>query len=252
MKPLADRLTKIVKDEVTHHQESELFREPLVGFAHAEDPLYNKLDELIGISQMHPKEMLQGAKTVMVYFIPFSKKVVKSIRQDKKIVQEWSHCYTVTNKLLDHITVRILFECHQLGVEAVAEPPTENYDEVELTAVWAHKSSAVIAGLGTFGLNRLLITKAGTAGRLGSVVMNADIPPTERPTTSYCLFYQSETCRVCAQRCPSGALTSQGFDRFRCNGYLDGKNVHELQQGCGMCSSGPCALKGFEKKVSIK
>lgn len=252
MNPLAKRLTKMVIDEVKHHKESELFREPLVGFAHAEDPLYNKLDELIGIPQIHPKIMLQEAKTVMVYLLPFSEKVVKSIRQDKKIVQDWSHCYTVTNKLLDHIKGRIISECHQLGIVAVAEPPTENYDEVELTAVWAHKSSAVIAGLGTFGLNRLLITKAGTAGRLGSVVMDADIPATERPAISYCLFYQSGKCRVCAQRCPSGALTTGGFDRFRCNGYLDGKNVHELQQGCGMCSSGPCALKGFEKKVSIK
>jgi len=250
--PLAERLTKIVKDEVKHHRESELYREPLLGLASAESPLYDELDALIGVPQMHPKEMLQGAKTVMVYFLPFSEKIVNSIRQDKKIVQEWSHCYTVTNKLLEHITQRLLKECRDLGINAVAEPPIGNYDEVELTAVCAHKSSAVIAGLGTFGLNRLLITKAGTAGRLGSVVMNADIPPTERPAISYCLYDQSGTCRVCAQRCPSGALTTQGFDRFRCNGYLDGKNVHELQQGCGMCSSGPCALKGFEKKVSIK
>jgi len=245
MEKLARVIISIVNEEVSHYSEGRMFRTPIVGFANAHDPLYDQLDSIIGHRQIHPTEVLPDAQTVAVYFIPFAEAVTSPLRKDKTIVQPWSDAYTHANILLLSITARLVRELDALGVTARGEPPTNNYDPVNLTAKWAHKASAVIAGIGTFGLNRLIITKSGTAGRLGSVVFNQFIEPTKRPKQQYCLYYQQGKCKVCLQKCPTGALREDGYDRFRCNAYLDGKNVHDLEQGCGMCSSGPCAMKGF-------
>ncbi|UZW15459.1 epoxyqueuosine reductase [Clostridium pasteurianum] len=243
---LSEVVEKIVKDEVKNHKENFRFREPILGFASAEDPLYSQLSQIIGNKQLHPKDIMADAKTVIVYFIPFSLEIIKKIQGQKNIVQEWSDNYTSTNILLGRISDILKNELTNRGISVATEPPTNNYDPIQLNAKWAHKSSAVIAGIGTFGLNRLLITKSGTAGRLNSLIINEEIEPTKRDEkSSYCLYYKTGKCKVCVEKCPSGALSTDGFDRFRCNAYLDGKNIHDLQQGCGMCSSGPCAAKGF-------
>jgi epoxyqueuosine reductase len=242
---LAELVQNVIQDEVRGWKESNLFRDPIVGFADAEDPLYDKLDEIIGVPQLHPKKLLPCAKTVIVYFVPFSLEVIQKIQGQHVIVQEWSDCYTSGNLLLARISETLQLVLQEQGFSVKTEPPTNMYDPVALTAKWAHKSSAVIAGIGTFGLNHLLITKSGTAGRISSLITDAKISSTPRPATPYCLYYKTGKCKVCLEKCPTGALSIDGFDRFRCNAYLDGKNIHDLQQGCGMCSSGPCASKGF-------
>jgi epoxyqueuosine reductase len=243
MEKVASIIENIVKEEVLRYQES--FREPIIGYAAADDPLYDQLSDIIQNKQLHPKELLPAAKTVVVYFIPHSLAVVKKIQEQNCIVKEWSDNYTLGNQVLSKIGELLQRELQKQEIQVVTEPPTNNYDSIELTAKWAHKASAVIAGIGTFGLNHLVITKSGTAGRLGSVVIDRKLLPTPRPDTEYCLYYKTGKCKVCVEKCPSGALTKDEFDRFRCNAYLDGKNIHELEQGCGMCSSGPCASRGF-------
>lgn len=243
---LETMIRNLIFETVMESEYSFRCREPIVGFADAKNPLYEQLSEIIGNPQLLPTDLLPAAKTVLVFFLPFSEKIIDAIIKDKIIVQEWSDTYTDTNLLLKRISDNIIKKLDKMGIQAVSEPPTNNYDPSSLTAKWAHKSSAFIAGIGTFGLNRLLITKSGTAGRLNSIVMDAKINPTKRPDIEYCLFKKSGKCRVCVDKCPSGALSEQGFDRFRCNAYLDGKNIHSSQQGCPMCSSGPCAKRGFE------
>lgn len=243
MEKIAGIIENIVKEEVFTYKEN--FREPIIGYAAADDPLYDQLSDILQVKQLHPKEILPTAKTVVVYFIPHSLAVIKTIQEDNCIVKAWSENYTLGNQVLNKIGERLQSDLQKHGIQVATEPPTDNYDPIELTTKWAHKASAVIAGIGTFGLNHLVITKSGTAGRMGSVVIDAKLLPTTRPDTEYCLYYKTGKCKVCVKKCPSGALTKDGFDRFRCNAYLDGKNIHELEQGCGMCSSGPCASRGF-------
>ena len=151
-----------------------------------------------------------------------------------------------TNELLDHIMRQVQNLLELKGYHSVTEPPTENFDHVSKTARWGHKSNAVIAGIGTFGLNHLLITKRGCLGRMNSLVTDAYITPTRRTDHQYCLFHQNGKCKVCIMNCPSGAISPDGtIDKKRCDAYLEGKNIHDWQQGCPQCSLGPCALKGF-------
>lgn len=245
---LEQQIRDIVEKETRDNGAGLLYRTPIVGYADAHDPRYRELDNLIGNPQTLPEEILPGAETVVVFFLPFSKEALEELKKGRRISQKWSDYYTGTNQLLKHITGTLAGFLEEQGYPSAQIPPTDDFDLPTLTAKWSHKSSAVIAGIGSFGLNRLLVTEQGTAGRLGSFVTAAKLEPTSGEDVTYCLYYGKGACRACMDRCPSGAISKDGFDRFRCNAYLDGKNIHDLQQGCGLCSSGPCAMKGFRER----
>ena len=244
MDEIKNTIQTIIMKEIQPYQ--SYVRRPVIGYASVDDPLYQEINNRIGNVQLHPKELLFNAKTVVVFFLPHSEQVIKALRSGKNIVQAWSDNDLILNTLLDHIANTLKQELYdKYHIHSAVEPPTNNYDDIQLTAKWPHKTSAVIAGIGTFGLNRLLITQEGCAGRLNSLIIDKKLEPTKRPLTSYCLYYQSGKCSYCAMHCPSGAITKIGWNRFRCNAYLDGKNIRDKEQGCGICSSGPCAMKGF-------
>lgn len=243
---LKQEIIGLIQETVKESPQHELYRDAIVGFSAAKDPLYLTLRDAMGNPMFTPGDLLPSAETVITYFIPYSLEVIKTVQQGGSIVQIWSDAYTLTNVLLSDIREELEVFLGDKGIRCAGEPPTMNYDPVNLTARWSHKSSAVIAGIATFGLNRLLITKSGTAGRVSSLVIDRELEPDQRPHTEYCLYKKNGSCGICMKRCPSGAIKPEGFDRFRCNAYLDGKNISEFEQGCSRCSSGPCGTKGFE------
>lgn len=242
---IKEEITGIVKNTVENSGHPDWYREPLIGYVAADNPTFSELESIIGNKMVLPAEILPEAKTVIVYFLPYSETLGKIIRGEDLIYQEWSDYYTLTNELLAKISDEMIRFLEESGYKTTGIPPTNNYDEDTLTTQWPHKSIAVMAGLGSFGLNRLLVTKYGTAGRLNSLITSAEIEPSEYTGHQYCLYYQSGKCKMCLEKCPSGAITEHGIDKFRCNAYLTGKNVHDSQQGCPMCSSGPCTFRGF-------
>ncbi len=62
-----------------------LFDEPLIGFADAEDALFEsyRQPEIIGTNFMSPKEWLPAAGTVVSFFLPFTEAVRRSNRADR-------------------------------------------------------------------------------------------------------------------------------------------------------------------------
>jgi len=222
-----------------------LYCEPLIGFVAANNSVFNDLSNILGHKHLLPTDILSNAETIIVYFLPFSEKIAKLIQGEKTILQEWSDVYSITNILLIKISDNLKEMFNEQGIQVSGIPPTNNYNPVTLTSEWSHKSIAVMSGIGSFGLNRLLITKHGTCGRLNSIIIDKYIESSKNSNHNYCLYYQTGKCKVCLERCPSGAISEHGINKFRCNAYLDGKNIHDSQQGCPMCSSGPCAFKGF-------
>ncbi|SFG70670.1 hypothetical protein SAMN05660649_02439 [Desulfotomaculum arcticum] len=162
------------------------YREPLVGFASASDHLFTQIKQVVGPQHMHPKEFLSGAKTVVAFFLPFSDIIINANRKASGVAREWAEAYIETNKLITKICGQVINLLEKEGYSALAEKPTHNFNEEDLTAGWSHKSVAFVAGLGTFGANRMLITKAGCAGRFGSIVTSAVIPPSSKPQEEYC------------------------------------------------------------------
>jgi acyl-CoA dehydrogenase len=67
------------------------------------------------------------------------------------------------------------------------------------------------------GINAQLITPSGCAGRLGSLVTDADLGNSPLvQATELCLHKRGAKCLACVKRCPVKAVTETGIQRRRC------------------------------------
>jgi epoxyqueuosine reductase QueG len=148
--------------------------------------------------------------------------------------------------LIAKISETLKAELAKEGISAVVPEATFDCKNKGFDASWSHKSAAYAVGLGTFGVHQMLITKAGCAGRFGSLIISAEIPSTPRPAEEFCRYKKGEKCLICVDRCPAGALTAKGLDKEKCFRLLreNAKAFPEFNQlACGKCATVPCALK---------
>ncbi len=94
---------------------------------------------------------------------------------------------TITTTLSDFIQTSPLNRVHDLadllkqgGYEAVFPTVDPRFKIINRRSNWSERHTAFIAGLGTISLNCSLITKAGAAGRLGSVITNLELQATDK------------------------------------------------------------------------
>jgi len=219
------------------------YRAPLVAFARADDARFDELPSFIP-EHMHPRDLLPDARSVCVFFLPFDESIVAANADGDLASEVWARAYYETNELLAKICQTLTDALGEREIRAAWEPPTHNFDPIRLESTWSHKSVAAIAGLGQFGHHHMLITQAGCAGRLGSIVLDVDTPPTPSGDGSYCSFDRG--CRACIRRCPTGALTELGLDRARCYERClenDARFPQWVATVCGKCITAPCALQ---------
>jgi len=128
------------------------------------------------------------------------------------------------SKLLDAAWVKRLALEH--GFDKVGIAPAEDFDFpawVRSAIVLGHatldeaydidlKKAAVLAGLGTLGLNNVVVNKEyGPRIRFGAVLTDLELEP-DRPLDDY----YCSSCTICWGACPTWALGPNGFDRSRC------------------------------------
>ncbi len=253
MRALEQWIRDYIHLQVEQAKAQTRYRPPLVGFAAAADPRFAQLRLVAEPSHYLPTDLLSSARSVVAFFVPFALEVVDANRvEPRQVAQEWALAYVETNALINHISQGLVSALAGRGIPAVTEPSTHNWDPVTLVSRWSHKSVAVIAGLGGFGLHRMLITPAGCAGRCGSVVLETALEPTSPPAgplPNHCKYYVDQSCTVCVERCPVGALKESGLDKQLCYRWLlhVAKSFEELglTDVCGKCAAGPCALSPF-------
>jgi epoxyqueuosine reductase len=240
-------ITTLIRQQVARAEGLTEYREPLVGFAAADDPRFPDLRRVAAPDHMLPEELLPGARTVVSFFLPFAPWVVQAnARHRSRFAREWAVAYVETNALIDRITSHLVARLGELGVRAAAEPATHNFDPVTLTSRWSHKSVAVISGLGSLGLHQMIITDAGCAGRLGSLVLDAAVAAGPAPAKERCLYRVDGSCLVCVVRCPAGALADgRPLDKHRCREHMRAAARQHGDLGpadvCGKCAIGPCS-----------
>lgn len=238
-----DVLSKAISD----YGRQGLYRAPLTGFARADDPLFGELKRAVGPGHLLPSDILAGAKSVAAFFIPFSKDLVEVNKKHPYVAREWAEAYIETNRLISLCCERLAEALAAEGVKTSWQQPTHNFDPKKLISFWSHKHVAYICGLGAFGLHHMLITAAGCAGRVGSIVLDCPVEPTPRPETQYCLFYSAGKCLACVRNCPTGALTQDGLDKHKCYEHLLEVDAYYSDLGvcdvCGKCATGPCASR---------
>jgi epoxyqueuosine reductase QueG len=220
---------------------------PLVGFADAADPLFERSRQAVSPTHALPRNLLPGALTVIVWFVPFERLVALSNIPGPAASREWATAYVETNVLLAAIGARLVAFLHAHGHEAVSPAPTHRFDRTRLVSDWSHRHAAVAAGLGSFGHHNMLITAAGCCGRFGSLVTTLEVEPDTPRGAEACLHRSGAPCLRCVRRCVNDALREDGFDRFRC--YAMCLANGELHRGlgtadvCGKCTVGvPCSF----------
>ena len=226
-----------------------IFNEPIFAFGCPDDEIYLKYKrrDVIGDGFLLPAQWLEGAKTVVSFFLPYSQKIRRANAVDFEWpADEWLHARYEGQLLLKEFAAHL----QDVFVQAGAKSVVPSYDarfktgdardksggaSERFTSNWSERHAAFAAGLGTFGLSKGLITDKGTCGRFGSILTELDLPKTTR---RYADVYEfCNKCGRCVSNCPAGAISFEnGKNDLLCSDFLDRTYAKsEPRYGCGKC-----------------
>lgn len=178
---------------------------PIVGFAPASRWSEPDFAPLVP-TPFRPAAVVPGTRTVIVICLPIFLPVVQTAPSI------WYHdLYRTTNDLLDQHAYRIAAELNAQGHAAVPVP-RDGYGSIRVllerpVAFFSHRHAAYLAGLGTFGVNNLLLTREfGPRVRFASVLTSAELLPDPVMEGDLCT-----RCMRCVDECPMGALDTGGY-----------------------------------------
>ena len=224
---------------------ARIFRAALLGAADVNSPAIRNLKETAFWDHRMPEELMDRPTVVIAYFLAFAHEVGdgNAARGGNLPSDQWAYSYDYTFRIADAIREFLISEIEKLGYRAVS-PEGVDMNEEELKSPWSHRHLAYAAGLGTFGINNMLITELGCCGRYDTFLSDIPIETGSPIETEYCLYKKDKSCRVCVDNCFAGALTTEGFDRFRCSETLKTNLPIVGQEVCGKCVTGiPCAYR---------
>jgi epoxyqueuosine reductase len=244
---------------------------PLVGFADVNDNLFSEFKDIIGDFHLTPVEVLARSfpehtaswdgSSVISWIIPVSRSVRESNRKETRCSSKtWMEAKLYGEELNIQLQEHLVSFIHERGFFAI--PPILSpffevlqLDKVSSSSNWSERHVAYAAGLGTFGLSGGLITTQGIAMRCASVVTSLKLNPTKRSYSDFqehCLFYNSDTCGRCRERCPSGAISQEGHNKelcmVHCAQVMQECDYNAGVPSCGLCQTAVPCEAGIPKK----
>ena len=271
-------IVKFVRESAANRRKvgrGKYWDKPLVGFASSEDPLFKAYKKIIGKFHHTPQEIFSltfGNKKrphplfVISWILPHVEEIRESNRKETKFPSRlWAHARDFGEQFNVKLREHIVSLLKKKGYQAVAPMISPHWrrlrsPRVGLASSWSERHTAYACGLGTFGLSDGFITAKGKAIRVGSVVTNLPLKPSAKQYAHHranCLYSFNRTCKVCAARCPAGAITAKGHDKDKCMEYsyntigpLKRSEYGVKITGCGLCQTKvPCE---FEIPKSIQ
>ena len=235
-----------------------IYEAPLMGCAAADDPLFQYMKEspaVYGPQLRLPEEWLSGAVSVVSFFLPFSKAIRDSNRDDLSRPSDlWLHGRMEGQAFLDRATMhlaellreaggRVVIPALDPAFSVIRDPARMDRGEPPFVSNWSERHVAFTAGLGTFSLSKHLITEKGVSGRFGSLITDLPLTVTPRPYTDpyeYCTF-----CGACRKRCDVGAIGPLEKDNRICSAFQHQvRDRFAPRHGCGKCQlSVPCETR---------
>lgn len=230
---------------------------PLVGFAPVEmwekppEDLPNTFKEWIP-KEFWPQSIYPEAKTVVVIGLPVQLPIVETAPSIY-----YHNLYNTVNALLDEKAYEISNFLTEKGYPSIYLP-RDGYGDIDVLleqplAFFSHKHAAYLAGLGSIGLNNVILTpEYGPRVRFTSIFTTAPIEAEVPKINDLCT-----RCMRCAVECPVNAIYPQNhikndlknglsdpksdleyfppsMDKLKC--ALRSKNLREeLRAPCGIC-----------------
>jgi len=212
-----------------------IFSTPLFGVARGDDPIVQKYKEVVSLKHLTPtelwlasglpdKENLASSIRIISIICPYVKKIRdESIKAKEMPAEIYSIGRNYANEFKIDIVKQTVKFFQEQGFQATGGMISEAFNILKnFRSTWSERHIAFAAGLGTFSLHEALISEVGCNIRLCSVITDAPLDITPRKSDdpyANCLFYAKGTCRKCAERCPAGAITEKGHDKFKCYNY---------------------------------
>jgi epoxyqueuosine reductase QueG len=250
---MRDEIFKIINSAPAAYEKSSphcMWREPVIKIISAENEKLNILKNAVDRDHLMPADVLPGAKSIISFFIPFHERIVVSNIGGAAASEEWAKAYIKTNDLIKNINTDIEKLMIKHGYRAGKIPATHNFDEKKLISKWSHRHIAYIAGIGTFGINNMLITGKGCCGRLGSILISYEFESYEEipEPKEKCLYKINGSCGICRKKCGADAYGEETFDRGKCyKKCLENAERYRpigYADVCGKCLVGlPCSMK---------
>lgn len=235
----------------------QMYDAPLMGVARADDALFDSYcaPEAIGPHYRLPQDWLPQAQSVVSFFFPFAQRVREANRQDLSTPSiEWLHARIEGQQFLNALLAHLVQLVQAAGVACVAPSLHEDFrvgvPGNRFTSNWSERHAAYACGLGTFGLSKSLITKKGTAGRFGSILLAAALPPDARDYTG--LYDYCTRCGACVRNCPAQAITLEaGKSHAICAPFVSQTgNLFPSYYGCGKCQVAvPCETQRPPQRI---
>ena len=156
--------------------------------------------------EFYPQSIFPEARSVIVIGLPVHLPVLETSPSNY-----YHELYKTVNTLLDQYTYRLASFLNDEGHPSVFVP-RDGYESIEVlqknpVAFFSHRHAALLAGLGTFGVNNTLLTpEYGPRVRFGSVLTAAVLPADPLFPEDLCT-----RCMRCVRACPAGALDERNY-----------------------------------------
>jgi len=241
-----------------------MFAKPLVRIAAADDQMFLllKKEDVLHPEYLLPDEWLPGAKSVISFAVSITQDVKATNALDMSWPSdEWMHARIEGQDTVIALCDMIADLLQNEGYSAVIPQKDNRWKEiVPFRTSWSERHAGFIAGLGTFGISKGLITDHGAAVRLGSIITDCPLTPTSRPYSE--IYEYCVSCGMCQTNCPVNAIdTSRGNhlakDHPTCMGFMRTVRAKppecksgRIHFGCGKCQvATPCESSAPGKKA---
>jgi epoxyqueuosine reductase len=184
--------------------------------------------------EFRPRGIWPEAMSVIVIGLPVELPVLETTPSIY-----YHELYNTVNRLLDDSAYRIATMLNGMGHPSIFVP-RDGYGHLEVlrdrpTAFFSHRHAAYMAGLGTFGVNNMLLNpRYGPRARYTSIFTAAEIYPDPVMDQELCV-----RCMRCVRSCPAQALREGDYpaaltDKGRCTSYNLGLASRYISP-CGVC-----------------
>jgi epoxyqueuosine reductase len=261
-------------------QNKPFFGEPVLSFSDGDSPIFKNFKQSVSESHLLPREILEKQIPIPFRMKPgFELKhvtvIAGALPVNPEIIRAEAGSQYGSSLIHNHMNwlgghwgflkavcdyIEVLF--YIMGHSAVApfysplfkDEPQKMAENCRKTVCnWSERHVAEACGLGTFGLNGMIITEKGIAVNLFSLVCDVEITSTPPPKQQNCLYYRNGSCGKCMERCRNSAITKEGRNPRKCHEYVAQKLPEIFKRegrlegiiglpSCGLCTMGvPCS-----------
>ena len=184
--------------------------------------------------EFRPKAIFPEGRSVVVIGLPVTLPVLETSPSI-----HYHQLYKTINEILDQSTYWISNFLNDRG-QASLFIPRDGYGHIQLMkeralTFFSHRHAAYLAGLGTFGLNNMVLTKEyGPRVRFGSVITSAELPGDPVMDEQLCT-----RCLRCVDICPVKAIGEEDYPRSLTDKTACASRALELAgkfaSPCGFC-----------------